>query len=408
MSILLAVNELIPATAPISESDSTLAQLIASAVLLGLLMAAIGLAFYLRVFRRLSILGPARVPRGRPLWRLIVSLSAAVVIWLGAQTAYVAVRAFEHTQRQPQSLRSIPPDRISGYELERTAEPFGMADLTPADFAFLATVPGLIALIAIIIGDAIISREWFASLGWTWRHLPLGVAFGFVASLITLPIVYSFTFFLDWFYKFIEFVHPEQHELLGSLKSADNDFLRISMIAGAAIVAPLWEEVAFRGHLQTLIGAGFQKLFGPTRPAGVSVGAPTHVSTHPHPNALPKAEGIGDNIVANVPTPIIESASGTNALLPAPLPEIPMEGLDIFAQDAAPPTGPTITQRWIAIITTSCLFAGVHEMWTWPAIFVLSVCLGYAYERTGNLWVPIAIHLAFNSVSTALFLLQVV
>lgn len=388
MSILSAVDALVPATAPISAEDAASAQLVASIILLCLLAGAIGLAVYVRVFHREKILGPTRIPRGKPLWPLIVSLAVAVIIWLGAQTAYVAVRAVEHTQRQQQAIDASPSVRISGYEVEQPPQPFGVADLTPADFAFLATVPGLIALIVILIGNALVGRAWFTSLGWSWRHLPIGIALGFVASLITLPVVYSFALLLDWFYKFIEYVHPEQHELLGALKSADSDFVRIAMIAGAAIVAPLWEEVAFRGHLQTLIGAGLQKVFGPTRRlAGFPVQADVVFAT-----------------ISNEPASTIETSS------PPPLhtPLTHMDGLESFTQDEAITAGPTIAQRWIAIVITSCLFAGVHEMWTWPAIFVLSVCLGYAYERTGNLWVPIVIHLAFNSVSTALFLMQAV
>ena len=37
-------------------------------------------------------------------------------------------------------------------------------------------------------------------------------------------------------------------------------------------------------------------------------------------------------------------------------------------------------------------------------IFVLSLCLGYAYERTRNLWVPIFMHAAFNASSVVMFL----
>ena len=52
------------------------------------------------------------------------------------------------------------------------------------------------------------------------------------------------------------------------------------------------------------------------------------------------------------------------------------------------------------------MFAGVHQPWTLPPIFVLSVCLGLAYERTGNLWVPVVMHAAFNGLMTAFFLSQ--
>ena len=54
---------------------------------------------------------------------------------------------------------------------------------------------------------------------------------------------------------------------------------------------------------------------------------------------------------------------------------------------------------WAAIIVASLLFAMIHEAWMAPAIFALSLCLGYAYERTGNLWVPILMHAIFNAVN---------
>ena len=55
-------------------------------------------------------------------------------------------------------------------------------------------------------------------------------------------------------------------------------------------------------------------------------------------------------------------------------------------------------------MVTSVLFAVVHPMWTAPVIFLLSLCLGYVYERTGNLWATIVIHAMFNTASTLLFL----
>jgi len=60
---------------------------------------------------------------------------------------------------------------------------------------------------------------------------------------------------------------------------------------------------------------------------------------------------------------------------------------------------------WMAIILASILFAYVHQrLWLMPPIFFLSICLGYVYERTNNLWAPIVIHTVFNGASTLLFL----
>jgi hypothetical protein len=60
--------------------------------------------------------------------------------------------------------------------------------------------------------------------------------------------------------------------------------------------------------------------------------------------------------------------------------------------------------RWSAVVLTSLLFAMAHgDWWARPPIFVLSLCLGYAYERTGNLWTSITIHALFNAAQAAIF-----
>jgi membrane protease YdiL (CAAX protease family) len=53
---------------------------------------------------------------------------------------------------------------------------------------------------------------------------------------------------------------------------------------------------------------------------------------------------------------------------------------------------------WIAITISSVLFAIMHEHpGHWPALFILGVCMGYAYEKSGSLLRPIFIHSLFNA-----------
>jgi membrane protease YdiL (CAAX protease family) len=55
-------------------------------------------------------------------------------------------------------------------------------------------------------------------------------------------------------------------------------------------------------------------------------------------------------------------------------------------------------QPWPAIAITSLLFAAMHPSKThWAGLFVLSICLGYAYEKSGSLFRPILIHVFFNT-----------
>ncbi len=54
---------------------------------------------------------------------------------------------------------------------------------------------------------------------------------------------------------------------------------------------------------------------------------------------------------------------------------------------------------WTAIILISVLFALLHPWTHWPALFALSMCLGYAYEKSGSLLRPIFIHSLFNAIT---------
>jgi membrane protease YdiL (CAAX protease family) len=82
-----------------------------------------------------------------------------------------------------------------------------------------------------------------------------------------------------------------------------------------------------------------------------------------------------------------------------------------YATRGAPNNEPrTIRNKWgvwLAIAISSGLFAMMHaNPGHWPALFVLSVCLGYAYEKSGSLFRPIFIHSFFNAISIAAALSQ--
>ncbi len=62
---------------------------------------------------------------------------------------------------------------------------------------------------------------------------------------------------------------------------------------------------------------------------------------------------------------------------------------------------------WLSIIISSGLFAAAHyEPTHWPALFALSVCMGYAYEKSGSLFRPIFIHSFFNATAVIAALYQ--
>jgi membrane protease YdiL (CAAX protease family) len=125
-------------------------------------------------------------------------------------------------------------------------------------------------------------------------------------------------------YQWLDWQHEPKHELLKILVEASDWRIKAMMVVSAVLLAPLFEEMLFRGHLQTLLLLVLSK----------------------------------------------------SVMRPSP------------------------AARWGAVCFTSLLFTAIHPWWSWPGIFFLSLCLGYAYERTGNLMAPILIHAMFNGFNT--------
>lgn len=71
--------------------------------------------------------------------------------------------------------------------------------------------------------------------------------------------------------------------------------------------------------------------------------------------------------------------------------------------------------RWLSIAIASVIFTSVHFQsgphgvnWEhFPPLFLLSLTLGYLYERTGSLWPNIVLHGLFNASATAMTLLMI-
>jgi hypothetical protein len=56
---------------------------------------------------------------------------------------------------------------------------------------------------------------------------------------------------------------------------------------------------------------------------------------------------------------------------------------------------------WMSILIASILFSVLHPLMHFPALLVLSVAMGYAYEKSGSLLRPIFIHFFFNGLTIA-------
>jgi len=60
---------------------------------------------------------------------------------------------------------------------------------------------------------------------------------------------------------------------------------------------------------------------------------------------------------------------------------------------------------WQSIIFVSIIFSALHPLMHFPALMILSMAMGYAYEKSNSILRPIFIHLIFNGITIAFALL---
>ncbi|MDB5305793.1 MAG: amino terminal protease family [Phycisphaerales bacterium] len=295
------------------------------------------------VLRPRAVSGPDRVPPGVHIWHLVLVASFAFFVWIFTQQAFIYAKLAQAsgTTTAPATL-----------DLSR---------LSPNDWAFLATIPALAAAIALWAGDrGVGGPELVRGLGLSPRGLPRGIAGGILGAVAIFPPLYLLMVLTEWVYQRLHISHPPEHDLLRVMGETKSLTSELFLILGATVAAPLWEEYMFRGHVQTIIRKVLIRL-----------------TTADDPPFARPAGGF----------PVAAGASTT------PIPDAPA--------DVARP--PRVWQTWGAIVIASAIFAMVHPMWMWPPIFFLAVGLGYAYERTGNLWTSMTIHCLFNGASTFLY-----
>lgn len=59
-----------------------------------------------------------------------------------------------------------------------------------------------------------------------------------------------------------------------------------------------------------------------------------------------------------------------------------------------------LNRPWVGIFISAIIFASAHTNASHaPALFLLGICLGYSYEKSGSLFRPVFIHAFFNSAS---------
>ncbi len=162
-------------------------------------------------------------------------------------------------------------------------------------------------------------------------------------------------------------------------------------VVTAVILAPMFEELLFRGLLQSWLAALFERRAIPS-------------TSSPQEDALTLA-ATGQFPPAGYVEPEYEIEREPRSPYESPH---ALDSPPTQRPDSPPTQAPSRT--WLAIVLTSLLFASVHAP-QWPApiaLFVLALVIGTVYSRTGSLIAAIFMHATFNGLTTLVLFIELV
>jgi membrane protease YdiL (CAAX protease family) len=263
------------------------------------------------------------------------------------------------------------------------------------------------------------SKARLRDLGVSLRGWRRQAAIGIVAVLFLMPIVYAVQVacihYLD-----VPDSEARKHPLERMLRKDFSLGTAYLAFVTAVILAPLFEELLFRGLLQSWLIKTFDRFAGRFRPSATPdlpksplPGEPVYVGPVAV-NALydPDLDRVSaDEATANSFWEAVEETEKTvwEERPPAEshgartVPDLPAAGSQGFSSGPEAPYRPRSSAgTGAAIILTSLIFAALHAA-QWPApipLFLLALGLGIVYQRTGSLIAPVCMHAVFNGFST--------
>ncbi len=336
-------------------------------------------AYFLGAFRG-SVQGSPRVEPGRSAWPVAIGLAAALLgLFMGGSVGYLTL-GLDTRRAVVQDAVTPPSDVLQEHERANPEQLVKLMQVSAISY-FAATGAALLTIIVAHLAG------WRGGIGLGISRLGRGLLVGAAALLLIIPWMMTSAIGLQIVRKALGYPLDAAHELIRAIRESPEPNLIFWGFVSAVVVAPLAEEILFRGFLQTSLVHAWSWLLDRRDPGGAAfqIVAPGQPDA-PTPGIPPEAEPRSPLLTAT-----------------------PMLGYAHPAPPRPPPRRypPSAVARWTAIAITSVVFALLHEAWSIPLIFLLSLGLGYIYERSGSLWACILVHFGFNGLNM-LFLLPVI
>ena len=198
-----------------------------------------------------------------------------------------------------------------------------------------------------------------ADIGFSTRDLARNVRLGFVAFLVSTPMIYVVFGLAQLIWR------PNKHPIELMMMKEMSPSVAVIAFMSAVIFAPLAEELIFRSVLQGWLTRWFRRIL--------------------RPRPIPVVDEVLADAYGNETFGTALLSSGQDGIFEIAMPE---------HDDRRP--------EYFAIGLTSLFFALAHapQMPAPVPLFALSVVLGILINRTGSLVPAIVVHAMFNGLST--------
>jgi len=289
---------------------------------------AIGLILWLKVFSPSSLANSP--PRHSTL--SVIHLAGVFLLYIGAMILAQAVffAIFPHALPGPTTAAATTAATASA----PASQSGGEDNLINAHLQIVASFALFIpaALLLLLVRSNVGIHAW----GFSLRLIPGALWRGALAFFITMPLMGGLQVIIEYIIKSLGRKESAPHVVIQMVQNNDiPPHVKAFLVITAVVIAPIVEEMFFRGFLQTIF----------IQPAKYIVGAGGTTLRFGKPSALRRW------IVIIAVAAVFASIHYD---FKSPNPE--------------------------------------HL----PLLFLLGVALGYTYERTGNLWACITLHALFN------------
>ncbi len=129
------------------------------------------------------------------------------------------------------------------------AQKAGVTKLSTEQTALLALIaPTIPAAVGLILLRGRAARE---AIGLDGGRVASGVLWGLLGITIAIPVVWWTLEGSLRLWEWLDYKHEDKHTLLSELEKAGATLVRVAIIVAAVIATPIFEELLFRGLLQT-------------------------------------------------------------------------------------------------------------------------------------------------------------